>query len=75
MNLNGVSATYAFAYGTSSAALTQSTPEFKLVATSSPVTVSAALAGLQSKTRYYFRISVTMVGGSSTSAIQSFTTN
>jgi hypothetical protein len=70
-----VAATFTFQYGTSSAALTVSTPVMALAATASRVDLSHALTGLKTKTTYYFRVVVTTVGGSATSAVLSFTTN
>jgi N-acetylneuraminic acid mutarotase len=70
----GVGATYSFQFGTSSTALTSMTQSGSLAATPNEVNVSAAVTGLTAKTTYYFRAVVTTVGGTSTSAIESFTT-
>lgn len=74
VNPGGVTATYTFQYGTSSTALTSTTPQMTLGATSSRVNVSKALTGLKASTKYYYRIVVTTLGGSTTSAVESFTT-
>lgn len=74
VNPGGVAATYSFQYGTSSSVLTGTTPQMTLAAISSPVNVNAALTGLKASTKYYFRIIVTTLGGSSTSTIEGFTT-
>jgi len=74
VNPQGVSATYSFAYGTAKTALSASTAAANLAATSASANVSAALTGLKPNTTYYFQPVATTVGGSSTSAILSFTT-
>jgi sugar lactone lactonase YvrE len=71
----GAAATCTFQYGTSKTALTSTTKSVALAATAATDGINASLTGLKSKTTYYYRAVVTTVGGSSTSAIASFTTN
>ena len=71
----GASATYTFQYGASKTALTTTTKSVALTATAATDGISVPLTGLVSKTTYYYRAVVTTMGGSSTSAIASFTTN
>ena len=82
VNTYGMSGSYHFVYGTSATALTLSTPTTPLVSSSFgsrinfvPVTVSARLTTLVTKTKYYFQVVVTTPAGTSSGAVQSFTTN
>jgi hypothetical protein len=70
----GVGATCSFEYGLMSTALTSTTKATSLKATLNGVNVSAAITGLTAKTTYYYRAVVTTVGGTATSAVESFTT-
>lgn len=78
----GMTGSYSFAYGTSSTALTSTTPKTTLPVSTlgsrlgiAPVPVSASLSGLTSKTTYYFQVTVTTPAGTSSGAVLSFTTN
>ena len=64
-----------FQYGASKNALTTATKSVSLAATAATDGIKASLTGLKSKTTYYYRAVITTIGGSSTSAIASFTTN
>jgi hypothetical protein len=82
VNTYGMSGSYHFVYGTSATALTLSTPTTPLVSSSFgsrinfvPVTVSAKLTTLTTKTKYYFQVVVTTAAGTSSGIVQSFTTN
>jgi hypothetical protein len=66
--------TYAFAYGTSSTALSQSTPSSALAGGTSAVPVTATLTGLHPRTRYYVRLSASLNGQTYSGPIRSFTT-
>jgi hypothetical protein len=74
VNPQGVGANCSFQYGTSAAALASSTKAQALAGTASQASVSAVLSGLKAKTKYYYRAVVSTVGGSATSAVESFTT-
>ena len=63
-----------FAFGASSISLNSTTVKIPLNASSNAQPVSFSLIGLASKTTYYFRPIVSTVGGYSSGAIQSFTT-
>jgi hypothetical protein len=70
----GVAATYSFQYGLTTST-TSMTPTLSLPATTTGKNVSAKLTGLKSGTTYFYRAVVSTVGGTSTSALLSFTTN
>ena len=81
IDLNALSGSYSFAYGTSSTALTSSTATVN-VATSvlnrlalAPVPVSAVVTGLKTKTTYYYQVMVTTKAGTAAGKVLSFTTN
>jgi hypothetical protein len=71
VNLEGLTGSYYFAYGTSSTSLTSSTATVSL-SQSGTVPVSAALTGLTAGTTYYFKVVVTTAGGSASGATLSF---
>jgi hypothetical protein len=71
VNLEGISGSYYFAWGTSSTALTNSTATVALT-TQGTVPVSTALTGLTPGTTYYFKVVVTTAGGSASGATLSF---
>jgi hypothetical protein len=71
VNLEGISGSYYFAWGTSSTALTNSTATVALT-TQGTVPVSTALSGLTPGTTYYFKVVVTTAGGSASGATLSF---
>ncbi len=78
----GLTGSYFFQYGTSSTALTTSTAKTALSGSTLgsrvsfvPVPVSAAIAGLKTNTKYYYRVVVTTAAGTSSGEVLSFTTN
>ncbi|HST69126.1 MAG TPA: hypothetical protein VLI94_05665 [Solirubrobacterales bacterium] len=73
VNPNGFSTTYEFKYGTKSGELNKSTTSTSAGSGSSNKSVSAEV-NLEPSTTYYFRISATNAGGTSTGTEQSFTT-
>jgi hypothetical protein len=75
VSTGGAAGTASFEYGTSSTALTKTTATKKLAASTDRVIVSTSITGLKAKTTYYYRVSVTSLGGTATSAVSSFTTN
>jgi hypothetical protein len=64
-----------FRYGTSSTALTLSTPQERLKAETSAQSFSAQLTGLKNNTTYYFQPVVSTVGGTAKGEVMSFTTH
>jgi len=72
---SGLPGTYVFQYGTSSTALTLSTPATAFAATTDPVVISATISGLTTKTKYYYQVVVTTPAGVATGAMLNFTTN
>jgi hypothetical protein len=75
VNTLGVAGSYVFQYGSSATTLTTITPKTPLGASAAAVPVSAKIAGLASKTTYYYQVVVTTAGGTGTGAVLSFTTN
>jgi hypothetical protein len=75
VNTLGVAGSYVFKYGTSATTLTTSTPKTVLGASTAAVPVSAKIAGLASKTTYYYQVVVTTAGGTGTGVMLNFTTN
>jgi hypothetical protein len=63
-----------FLWGTSKTALEKSTPRVNISASTAAQSISAALTGLTAGTTYYFQPVATSAGGTSSGAIQSFTT-
>jgi hypothetical protein len=74
VNTLGLSGSYYFLWGTTSTTLTTKTATTALNASPAAVDVSARLTGLKGKTTYYYQAVVTTAGGTSTSAVASFTT-
>jgi len=75
VNTLGIAGTYYFQYGTTSTALTLKSPVKSLAASANPVLATTTIAGLVSKTTYYYQIVVTTKSGTSTGEILSFTAN
>lgn len=75
VNTQGLSGSYYFVYGTSSASLTSTTSSTALPASSTRAAASTQLSALASKTTYYYQVVVTTAGGTTAGAIQSFATN
>lgn len=75
LNTTGLPGSCMFLLGTSSSLMTASTPTKALAASSDRVQVSAPLAGLKSKTTYYYQVMATTAAGSTSSKVLSFTTN
>jgi hypothetical protein len=75
VNTLGLTGTYYFKYGTSSAALTGSTAKSSLSASASPVQASTSVTGLKSKTTYYYQVVVSTAGGTTSGTVLSFVTN
>jgi hypothetical protein len=74
VNTLGLAGSYLFKYGTSRTALTSSTGNTALAASSARAQASAQLTGLKSKTTYYYQVVVSTPGGISTGALLSFAT-
>ena len=64
-----------FLWGTSPAALTNSTQKANLLASAAAQPVSATLGNLKRTTTYYFQPVASTIGGTTFGAVQSFTTN
>jgi len=75
VNTLGLSGTFIFQYGTSSAALTSSTAPTALSASTARVQASAPLTGLKAATTYYYRVQATTIAGITEGKVLSFTTN
>lgn len=75
VNTLGLAGSYYFQYGTGIAALNTATAKTALGATAAPVPVSAQVAGLASKTKYFYQVVVTTAAGTGIGAVESFTTN
>jgi hypothetical protein len=75
VNPNGFATTASFAYGTSPVNLNLQTAQSQLTAGSSYVLVSIPVTGLTTKTTYFYQVTATSSGGSSSGSVQSFTTN
>lgn len=75
VNTLGLAGTCYFQYGTSSTLSGKSPIKTTLGASTSRISVSAAVSGLTAKTRYYYQVVVSTAGGTALGAIQSFTTN
>jgi hypothetical protein len=86
VNPEGLTSTYQFHYGTSPTNMSKSTPALKLTpkvgtptgslpAGTTNQTVSAAVSGLTTKTKYYYQVTVSSAGGTAAGAVLSFTTN
>jgi hypothetical protein len=75
VNTVGLSGTYVFQYGTKITAMTGKTATIVRNASTSPVAASVQLPGLNSKTTYFYHVSVTTSGGTANGATLSFTTN
>ena len=75
VNTLGLSGTFNFQYGTSSAALTSSTAPTALSASTARVQASAPLTGLKAATTYYYRVQATTIAGITEGKVLSFTTN
>jgi hypothetical protein len=75
VDTRGLAGSCLFQYGVSSAALTSSTAASALSASTSNVGISATLATLKTKTKYFFRVVVTTAAGTGTGEILSFTTD
>ncbi len=75
VNPNGAATSCSFEYGTSPTSLEGSAPcSASAGAGRGPVAVSAFVSGLDTHTRYYFRIKATNAGGTATGASESFET-
>jgi hypothetical protein len=72
VNPRGYAATYRFAYGTNSAALTDTTAAQSAGSGMEPVPVSAVLSGVTNGTRYYARLIAVNAGGTSLSGTNTF---
>ncbi len=82
VNPYGMAGSFYFVYGTSAAALTSTTAKAALpsgvlgsLAGIAPIPVSATLAGLTTKTTYYYQVVVVTPAGTSSGEILSFTTD
>jgi hypothetical protein len=75
VNTQGLAGSYVFQFGTSNTAMTSRTPTATLAASSKRVQVSGSIAGLRSKTTYYYEVLATTAAGSTSSKVLSFTTN
>jgi hypothetical protein len=82
VNPYGMAGTYSFIYGKSAAALTSTTAKAALPSGGlgghlniAPIPVSSAIAGLITRTTYYYQVIVTTPAGTSSGEILSFTTN
>jgi hypothetical protein len=82
VNTFGMAGSYFFHYGTSSSALTKTTPAVALTGSAvgsvlsfAPVSASTSVTGLTTKTTYYFEVVVSTAAGWTTGAVQSFKTN
>jgi subtilase family serine protease len=71
---NGQETEYWFEYGTSSTLSSSFLTHTETLAGTSPVTVSARIAGLVPGTKYYFRLMGSSLGGNSTGKIATFAT-
>jgi hypothetical protein len=74
VNTAGVAGSYSFHYGTSSTVLTTATATTTLTASVNRATATATLNTLAANTTYYYQVQVTTAGGTTTGAVQSFTT-
>jgi hypothetical protein len=74
VNPNGSSTTYKFEYGTKEGELNKATAPMTDLTGSSSQKVKAEV-GLEPETKYYFRISASNGGGTSTGSVMSFTTS
>jgi hypothetical protein len=75
VNTAGVTGSFSFHYGTTRTALTTSTAVATLSASPIRSTASATLTTLKAKTTYYYQVVVKTAGGTTTGALQNFTTN
>jgi hypothetical protein len=75
VNTNGLTGNYVFQYGTSSSALSLTTPTTALPASTTATTVSVPIGGLVSGTTFYFQVVVSTAGGTVTGAVLNFTAN
>ncbi len=81
VSTGGMSGSYSFVYGTSSTALTSTTPATNFGGSVlnklsiAPFTATSKLTTLTTKTTYYFKVIVTTTAGTSSGQILSFTTN
>ncbi len=81
VSTGGMAGSYSFVYGTSSTALTSTTPASTFGGSVlnklsiAPFQASAKLTTLTTKTTYYFKVIVTTAAGTSSGQILSFTTN
>ena len=75
VNTLGLAGSYSFRYGTSSTALTSTSPTTALGASTARAMVSTQLTALVTKTTYYYQVVVTTAGGTTAGSIVSFTTN
>lgn len=75
VNPQNQTVTYTFAYGTSSSALTQTTPSTAGPAGQTAAPVSATLTGLAPSTTYYYELVVSAGAGTYTGTVRSFTTS
>jgi uncharacterized repeat protein (TIGR03803 family) len=66
---------YWFAYGPSTASLTNTTAKTGALTGTTSTAVSATLTGLESKTTYYFQVLASNAGGTTRGSVLSFTTN
>jgi hypothetical protein len=81
LSTGGMAGSYSFVYGTSTTALTSTTPATSFGGSVlnklsvAPFQASAKLTTLITKTTYYFKVIVTTAAGTSSGQILSFTTN
>jgi hypothetical protein len=75
LNTGGLACTWSFEYGTSPTALSSSTTAAPLGPSGSPEQVSISVTGLTTKTKYYYKVTVTTAAGTSSGEMLSFTTN
>jgi hypothetical protein len=81
VNTFGMTGSCYFAYGTSSTALTLTTPKTTLTGSVLgrysfvPLPVSAKLTTLKTKTTYYYQVVVTTPAGTSTGTVLGFVSN
>jgi phosphodiesterase/alkaline phosphatase D-like protein len=74
VNPLALAGSYSFAWGTSAAALSNSTAATPVAAGSGSIAAAANLTGLKPNTTYFFQVAITTLGGTATGSVQSFTT-
>ena len=74
MNSENATTQYWFVYETSKTALSSTTPTVTGLTGAATSPVTAALAGLKTKTTYYFQVVAQNAGGKTPESVLSFTT-